>query len=909
MPRHRPSRLSVAALAMLLLSSTSLQGQVLPGQFGPPPLPPAAAVPDGFGGPKAKRVGVMEDRTWQDEGLQQSRAGARSAAADLDADALRIDQADPPIVVGRIARLEGAISQRVSGGEEWQSAALNSLVVSGTAIWAEPAARSAIEAGQSRIYLDAETALQIDSLDEAGIRATLAQGSVYLLLDSLDEFGSTVELATPEASVATAVDGRYLIEAAAPDGSRPGRVAVFEGRLDVTLVGMPDAIRLGPGEALRFGPEGAQRERAGAPTPLMAWALGTVPRMAIPPIARGMTGIAELGATGRWERSAEYGEVWFPPVAQGWSPYSDGSWEWFEPWGWRWRDAAPWGFATSHYGRWVQDGPRWGWAPAPVPVVGAPRMRPAWAPAIVAFFGGVAIGGVSGRPVGWVPLGAHEPWYPWYRASPAYVARVNLRQVPRLVPVRDRWVAYGGHGPRWGGPRQGHADVVLHARLGEFRNRRAAIQVPERVLLASLPVRSEARRIGPEALRRADLRDVPLRPIIETRGLTAREVDRLGLSRDAWRDARRDDRAVGPPERARAALVAVEVRDRNGRHGRDDRGVDGRTPRLADELPRRITEEPDRTERRPDDLDSRRGRLGQAVPIDGRQGEQRRQRDSRPGLVEEEDRRPRDGLREENAVRSPAEQQRPERRELRRQAEEDRRDGTRPRDAQPNGNRVRDQDARREQQEFRRNQLDGEARQQQGERRLPLERDRRQQLDQERERQQELRRQQLDQARRQQREQQADRARQQQREAQRQQMESAQRQQQDALRQQQREAQRQQMESAQRQQQDALRQQQREAQRQQMESARRQQQDALRQQQREAQRQQMESARRQQQEALRQQQREAQRQQMESARRQQQEALRQQQREAQRQQVDESRQQQREARQEARTQRREERGR
>ena len=31
----------------------------------------------------------------------------------------------------------------------------------------------------------------------------------------------------------------------------------------------------------------------------------------------------------------------------------EGRWVWTEPWGWTWVDDQPWGFAPSHYGRWV----------------------------------------------------------------------------------------------------------------------------------------------------------------------------------------------------------------------------------------------------------------------------------------------------------------------------------------------------------------------------------------------------------------------------------------------------------------------------------------------------------------------------------------------------------------------------
>ncbi|MBY0333658.1 MAG: hypothetical protein K2X49_23615, partial [Acetobacteraceae bacterium] len=493
MPQRRPlSRLGALALAALVLPATAPQAQKFPGSPAPQAWPapwsgggyvppqeagqPNPAAPPGIAGSKfdtprlatprlaTPRLATPRPATPRPATPRPAAPASGPVRSDVGADDLRLQAEDPPSVVGRVARTTGAVSLRLPDSEDWRPAAPNTAIVAGNAIWVEPGARAAIEAGASRLTLDGGSALQIEALDEGGLRATLAQGGVFLRLAGLDAFGGTVDVATPEASIATALDGRILIEAAAPDGSRPGRIAVFEGAAEVTLASAGassgEPLRLGPGEAVRLLPGAAPViEAAGPTTPLMAWSLAAEPRVAVPAAARGMTGIGELGLAGRWDRHAEYGDVWYPPVQQDWVPYSDGSWEWREPWGWTWVDAVPWGFATSHYGRWVRLGPRWGWAPAPVAVIGLPALRPVWAPALVTFFGGPVGYGGHGRPVGWIPLGPREPWYPWYRASPAYVTRVNIRQVTHLAPVRQRWVAWGGperrwDAPRWQGPRR-----------------------------------------------------------------------------------------------------------------------------------------------------------------------------------------------------------------------------------------------------------------------------------------------------------------------------------------------------------------------------------------------------------------------------------------------------------------------
>ena len=90
------------------------------------------------------------------------------------------------------------------------------------------------------------------------------------------------------------------------------------------------------------------------------------------------------------------------------------------PWGWTWVDDEPWGFAPFHYGRWAYAGNRWCWVPGPVAV------RPVYAPALVAFVGGVGISIGGGPGVGWFPLAPGEVYVPYYRGSRGYVERVNV---------------------------------------------------------------------------------------------------------------------------------------------------------------------------------------------------------------------------------------------------------------------------------------------------------------------------------------------------------------------------------------------------------------------------------------------------------------------------------------------------
>ncbi|MBV9407159.1 MAG: hypothetical protein JO211_17570, partial [Acidobacteriaceae bacterium] len=117
-------------------------------------------------------------------------------------------------------------------------------------------------------------------------------------------------------------------------------------------------------------------------------------------------------------------------VVAGWAPYHYGHWAWIDPWGWTWVDDAPWGFAPFHYGRWAFISGRWGWCPGPI-VVGyrGPVVRPYYAPALVAWFGGAHWGvsvSVGGPSLGWVALGFGEVFTPPYVCSRGYFTNVNV---------------------------------------------------------------------------------------------------------------------------------------------------------------------------------------------------------------------------------------------------------------------------------------------------------------------------------------------------------------------------------------------------------------------------------------------------------------------------------------------------
>ena len=460
-------------------------------------------------------------------------------------DATAAEPMDPPGRVGRIARLTGQVSYRLPGEEQWRPAARNLPITEGNAVYAAPGGRALLEVGQSRIALEGGSDLQMAALDDTALAATLARGAAYVTLSGLAP-GEAAQIVTPQAGVTMPVQGRYLFEV--PENG-PSRVAVLEGEAQLATGG--GEMRLTSGQAAIFA-EGAppRIEHAGPGSPLVAWADGVLPqpRYAVPEAAAGMTGIGELATYGTWAPSPEYGQVWYPNVGANWAPYRDGYWEWVEPWGWTWIDAQPWGYAPSHYGRWVQVGPRWAWAPVVVVAVGASMPRPVWAPANVRFFGG-GYRSPGYAPVAWVPLAPREAYYPWYRASPRYVERMNGRYVPDVRQVTNAWMQ----------DRDGRRGETID----QFRNRRYATLVPAEAMQRSRPVRQEMARVRQEDWRRIGaLQEGAPRPGPGTPGMTPTAAERLGIAPDALR---RGPVRQGPPAEPHAALRERLPEGRRGR--------------------------------------------------------------------------------------------------------------------------------------------------------------------------------------------------------------------------------------------------------------------------------------------------------------------------------------------------------
>ena len=453
---------------------------------------------------------------------------------------------DPPGRVGRVARLSGTVSFHGAEQTQWESATLNYPVTSGSAFWTEPRSGAELDIAGGRVVLEQNTHFDIDQLTDHSVTATVAQGSIYIALRGLLP-GDTMQVRTPRGTVTLAQDGQY--EVAAGDTERPTTVSVIGGQAQIAgdnvslLVSSNQSARItgpGPFEG-RVGPLAASPFLTGQTAPVRPMPSGDY---APPAVVQQMTGGESLADTGRWERNTEYGQVWYPPVSQGWVPYRHGRWAFVAPWGWTWIDEAPWGFAPFHYGRWMQIGPSWAWSPVVQGYAPEYGYRPFYSPALVGFIGlgiGVAIGASLGRSVGWYPLGPSEPYYPPYRTSPAYIRNVNITNVTNVTNITNIT----------------HNTVPPAAAV----NRGATTVIPASAMTNSQPVAARVQPVPASALAQIQpVRAPAVQPTTATTGVTPAVARQMNLAQPTPGTVAPRPVAPGPAVQPVATGGAVPLR-------------------------------------------------------------------------------------------------------------------------------------------------------------------------------------------------------------------------------------------------------------------------------------------------------------------------------------------------------------
>jgi hypothetical protein len=410
-------------------------------------------------------------------------------------------QGEPPGRVGRLAFTNGTVSFHDDQQSGWTPAVVNTPLTTGDGIWTEPDARSEISLAGTRIRMEGATQLDLLALDDTQTRLQLGQGRIDVKSFAMDA-DQPYEIVTPRGNIRLLQQGDYYVEAGSTED--PTRLGVRSGAAQIqALNGQVLAVRAG--EVAEVMGDGASPQlrtiRTAPPAPPAYWASRDRQVVYDAPqyLSAGVTGYEDLNAYGDWINDGGYGRVWVPrSVPSGWAPYRTGHWAYVQPWGWTWIDEQPWGFAPYHYGRWANRNNRWVWVPPQRDV------RPVYAPALVAFVGGVelavTLGNQSAAPVGWFPLGPREVYVPSYTADRDYYRRLN-----RSARVEDRILE-----ERW--QRAQRREAFMANREQAMMNQRFATVVPTSAFVRSQPVMRSTLQVQPQAIAAAPVAPVAAPP-------------------------------------------------------------------------------------------------------------------------------------------------------------------------------------------------------------------------------------------------------------------------------------------------------------------------------------------------------------------------------------------------------------
>jgi len=413
-------------------------------------------------------------------------------------------QADPPGRVGRLAFVDGTVSFHDDEENGWTRAVVNTPLTTGDALWTEPNSRSEVSLAGTRIRMDGSTELDMSQIDDRQVRLQLAQGRVDVKTTQMDT-SQPYEIVTPRGTITLQQQGDYYVEAGSQQDAT--RLGVRAGAAQIQgLNGQTMAVR--PGEVGEVYGDGSSMQlktvRAAPPAPAASWAARdrqVVYDQQPQYLPAGMTGYEDLNAYGNWVNDGSYGQVWVPrSTPAGWAPYRTGHWSYVKPWGWTWIDEQPWGFAPYHYGRWANSNNRWVWVPP------QREERPVYAPALVAFVGGLELAaqlGNQGRntgPVGWFPLGPREAYVPPYSTNRDYYQRIN-----RAARIQDRDLQ-----ERW--ERAQRREAFIAGQNSVLANQRFATVVPSQAFVRSQPVQRAVLNVAADRLAKAAVAPVSAPP-------------------------------------------------------------------------------------------------------------------------------------------------------------------------------------------------------------------------------------------------------------------------------------------------------------------------------------------------------------------------------------------------------------
>lgn len=332
---------------------------------------------------------------------------------------------DPPTRVARMSFADGSVSLQPAGAQDWVAAPLNRPLTTGDVLWADNGSRAELQLDGSVARLGNASELSLTDLSDDVTQLQLGSGTLIVRIRRLND-NETYEVDTPNLAFTALRPGTYRITVD-PSGNSTA-IAVQGGQGEVTDGTTAYTMQDGDFDVYSgANPLAVQAQQQPDPDAFDAWSADRDARWDRSPSARyvsdDIVGYEDLDDQGSWSQTPDYGPVWYPNgVPPGWAPYQTGYWAYIAPWGYTWVDAQPWGFAPFHYGRWIWSGRSWGWIPSPPRPERGPYIRPVYAPALVAWVGGVG----TGAAVAWFALGPREVYVPSYPVSAGYVRNINV---------------------------------------------------------------------------------------------------------------------------------------------------------------------------------------------------------------------------------------------------------------------------------------------------------------------------------------------------------------------------------------------------------------------------------------------------------------------------------------------------
>jgi len=467
-------------------------------------------------------------------------AGLAVALLVLSSAPAMADEPDAAITPPRLSFTDGVVSFWRPGAEQWAPAEVNTPLAPGDQLQTGHRGTVEIQVG-GRAFLRAWGDTELRVVDQAtdSLHFKIPDGHVVADLRAVDA-GGIIHIETPAAVFTLDRPGYYRVDVGPQASSLTTR---REGQ---------------PAQTTRVE---AGATRTVAVPALDAWdrwnemrtdeVLGSVSARYA---GEAIYGVHDLDEHGAWRVLPTYGAVWVPRGAPaGWAPYTTGRWAWDPRFGWTWIDTAVWGWAPFHHGRWVYLDGVWAWAPGPVVV------RPAYAPALVAFFHAPGVRASVGAPfVSWVALGWGEPVVPWWGRA-AFVGRPH-------------WLA-------WGGPRVVNNVVV---------SRTTSINATDIRVYRNAQVNRAVVAVPPDRFGRGRVEDARV---------TAVDTRRLEPVRGALRVAPEPVSRAEPPGRAPRAVES-----------------DGGRPEMPGRIERPRMERPDMRDRAVPDRRGRFDRRGAVAP-------------------------------------------------------------------------------------------------------------------------------------------------------------------------------------------------------------------------------------------------------------------------------------------------------